>query len=992
MDAVVSKSPVTPFSLKDAPSLIERVWPAQKISVEAQKERKAVKGQTLTGLGSYWKGRKPLILVRACVLGALLPSTGNDEEDLAVFEALCGLSDDQVRERFKLSLTIDEIKAFATPEQLSALFEQNDNQLAKFRKMTRKERNDLMSAVIARMPYQARVERLLRPEEVDEETLTSEQLPWVNEHLGTNANSLSELIEQIGIMRFGARPRIGDVFCGGGSIPFEAARLGCDAYASDLNPIACMLTWGALNVIGAPSKRRKALEIAEKSLLVSIDEEITALGIEHDSKGNRAKAYLYCLETRCPQTGWMVPMSPSWVISRSKKVIAVLIPDQANKRYEIEVRTAQDAAEFESALKGTIQGGRLVHEVGGEVFATPVKSLRGDRKGSNGETVTNIRPWEKGDFAPRPSDLFQERLYAIQWITKETLRKPRQTTFFTSVRPEDEAREHKVHEFVEANLTSWQAQGLVPDMSISPGEKTSEMIRTRGWTRWHHAFTPRDYIIIASLLKNNHEAEIGVLIPSLLNHASKLCQWATTNAPLDADGKQAGGARDLPNHVFYNQAFNTFWNYASRASNFLLRDIVVTKEVPTATIRGQGQVSNTSALALADRSDIFITDPPYADAVHYHEISEFFIAWLRKRPPEPFKHWTWDSRRPLAIKGDGEDFRKGMVDAYKAMADHMPDNGLQIVMFTHQDAGVWGDMAQIFWGAGLRVMAAWYIATETTSELKKGGYVQGTVILVLRKRKDGEHGYKDEVVQEVKVEVADQIDTMAGLNQSLKGHGRIENLFEDADLQMAGYAAALRVLTKYTTIDGVDMTKEALRPRVKGERGLVAEIIEFAVQVANEHMVPEGMSPKVWGQLTGSERFFFKMMDVEEAGAKKLDNYQNFSRAFRVPKYDDLMGSTVPNEARLKSAKEFKKAGFEGTEFGSSKSRAMLFAIYEIQNDVDSDDVLSHLHDLIPDYFNVRDDLISLADYIAKKRANLDEAEARAAAILHGLIRNERFG
>ena len=107
-----------------------------------------------------------------------------------------------------------------------------------------------------------------------------------------------------------------------------------------------------------------------------------------------------------------------------------------------------------------------------------------------------------------------------------------------------------------------------------------------------------------------------------------------------------------------------------------------------------------------------------------------------------------------------------MVDAYKAMADHMPDNGLQIVMFTHQDAGVWGDMAQIFWGAGLRVMAAWYIATETTSELKKGGYVQGTIILVLRKRKDGEHGYKDEVVQEVKVEVADQIDTMSGLNQN----------------------------------------------------------------------------------------------------------------------------------------------------------------------------------------------------------------------------------
>ena len=45
--------------------------------------------------------------------------------------------------------------------------------------------------------------------------------------------------------------------------------------------------------------------------------------------------------------------------------------------------------------------------------------------------------------------------------------------------------------------------------------------------------------------------------------------------------------------------------------------------------------------------------------------------------------------------------------------------------------------------------------------------------------------------------MAEQIDTMVGLNQKLKGHGRIENLFDDADLQMAGYAAALRVLTRY---------------------------------------------------------------------------------------------------------------------------------------------------------------------------------------------------
>src|SRR5690554_5166373 len=81
---------LTPFALKDAPALIEAVYPAQKISFESQKERKAGAGQTLTSIGSYWKGRKPLILVRSIVIGCLLPRTGNDEEDLELFEMLMG--------------------------------------------------------------------------------------------------------------------------------------------------------------------------------------------------------------------------------------------------------------------------------------------------------------------------------------------------------------------------------------------------------------------------------------------------------------------------------------------------------------------------------------------------------------------------------------------------------------------------------------------------------------------------------------------------------------------------------------------------------------------------------------------------------------------------------------------------------------------------------------------------------------------------------------
>src|SRR5947209_368977 len=86
--------PVKPFALKDAPALIERLLPVQKLSAEAYKENMANVGKTLTALGSYWKGRKSLILNKACILGCLLPATDSPKRDLEIFEKLMAMDDE----------------------------------------------------------------------------------------------------------------------------------------------------------------------------------------------------------------------------------------------------------------------------------------------------------------------------------------------------------------------------------------------------------------------------------------------------------------------------------------------------------------------------------------------------------------------------------------------------------------------------------------------------------------------------------------------------------------------------------------------------------------------------------------------------------------------------------------------------------------------------------------------------------------------------------
>ena len=65
----------------------------------------AVHGKTLTALGSYWKGRKPLILNKACILGCLLPATEEPARDLEIFEKLMAMDDESF-----------VVRAKATPE------------------------------------------------------------------------------------------------------------------------------------------------------------------------------------------------------------------------------------------------------------------------------------------------------------------------------------------------------------------------------------------------------------------------------------------------------------------------------------------------------------------------------------------------------------------------------------------------------------------------------------------------------------------------------------------------------------------------------------------------------------------------------------------------------------------------------------------------------------------------------------------------------------
>jgi putative DNA methylase len=959
-------------------AFIEEQFPVSLISKESYKERKAVAGQTLTGLGKWW-GRKPLILVRAVIIGLLMPVSEDPKKDREVFLKILTMDADGLWQRCK-GITAKEVYEWSSETEGEKYFNVNGKSIRWNNQNPKQECDLLTRKYFDSLSYDKKLEYCDRPEQIS----GASPAAWIeiNAHLKTSASSIDELVKQLGETRFGHVPRVGDSFCGGGSIPFEAARIGCEVYGSDLNPVAALLTWASLNIIGGSEEVQDRIKEAQEKAFAAADKQITEWGIEHNEKGWRADAYLYCVEAKSPATGYWVPLAPSWIIAEKNKTVAVLIPDHNNKRYHIEIIENADSETYTKAKEGTVRNGRLICPEIGNDFA--ISEIRGDRR-VNGENIYGLRLWENDDLVPRPDDVFQERLYCVRWVEAYTDEKDREQTrrHYCSVTEADLDRESKVLHLLDRQFHDWQEKGFIPSKRIEHGNETTRLFRERGWTYWHHLFNPRQLLLNGLILKENlcqgNEKEIVASallnIGRLTNWNSKLCRW------LQTQGAGIGGGKD----TFDNQAINPLLNYSVRS----------TKTISTASLKltnrydvcGSYSTSSIDARDINKINDFWITDPPYADAVNYHEIASFFLSWHSRHLPSIFPSLHTDSKKALAVSGVGTNFKRSMVEIYSNLTQHMTDEGMQLVMFTHQDPSVWADLGMILWAAGLHVSAAWTISTETDSSLKNGNYVQGTVLLVLRKRLNNDVAFLDEIYPLIEDEVREQLDKMLAIDDKDAPN------FGDTDYQLAAYAAALRVLTQYSEIEGMDIKHELFRDRGKGEKSEFEKVIDRAVEIACNHLVPDDFSEFHWKSLTADERLYIKGVELEKHGEFRNGAYQELAKGFGVRDYTFLYATTKSNEARFKTASEFKRANLKGDGFDLTLVRHLLFAIHETVSKETVQEGLNYLKVEVPDYWTIRKRALEILRYLSRLEHILHlphwRKDAEAARVLAGAVEND---
>lgn len=466
-------------------AFIETQFPIARLSAESYKERKANNGQTLTRLGKWW-GRKPLILVRACILGMLIPASENPQKDREIFLKILTMDDEGTWHRQKGEIPIKAWREAAPPEIQAKYFgargfqrgigdqekefilaqiweDLSETKRALLDQQRRREIPD--RATFDSMLYAERIETCERPENTKGPTANA----WkeINEYLGTNSNDLNQLILELGIKAFGHRPRVGDAFCGGGSIPFEAARIGCDSYGSDLNPVAGLLTWSCINLLGGGKRVQEEVIEAQSKVLLEVDKQITEWGIEHNDHGERADAYLYCTEVKPEGCDYYIPLAPSWLIGEKSKVVASWHKDPCSDRLSPHIEYVDDLElKLYKAKKGaTVTGGRIVDPFDNS-RSWSLEAIRGPE---------GLRRWENKDVTPRVGDIFQERLYCIRWINRKGERR------YAAPTSDDLNREAKVLQLLEERFEDWQREGFIPSRPIPPeGDKTEEPIRTRG--------------------------------------------------------------------------------------------------------------------------------------------------------------------------------------------------------------------------------------------------------------------------------------------------------------------------------------------------------------------------------------------------------------------------------------------------------------------------------------------------------------------------------
>ncbi len=566
---------------------------------------------------------------------------------------------------------------------------------------------------------------------------------------------------------FGGRaPRVLDMFAGGGAIPLEAMRLGCDVVANDYNPVAWFILKCTLEFPQRLAGKKWPLPISDFRLPISDENPQSVMPFDQQDGDlaahvrywgswvlERARAelspyyptinkqptvaYLWARTVPCPDPacGAEVPLLKTlWLCKKEDKRRALrLVPDPAAHRVNFEIWTPDPKDEVPP---GTMAGAKSRCPVCG-VNLTPEYTKECGKTGKMGARMTCV-----------VVDTGHGKEYRLPTLYDE------------------EAARDAAGPLPEA------AAQIPYGLPIEKQEKNPRtlVVQLYGMDTWASIYTPRQLLSMVTLVKWTRAARdemrrlvyrdewveavsgyLAMTLDRLADFSSTLLSWILS---VEAIG-----------HTFVRYALPMTWDFAEgsictegRGGYALCLSQVLSS---LSTLEKAHRSGGSSPFLLRQTAtepfqgihvDLVVTDPPYYNAIPYADLSDFFYIWLRRTVgdlyPDIFATPTTQKSEELALRLPHTDipdehtaywYEKGMAVAFRHAWEVLSADGRMVIVFAHKEADAWETLVTAMIRAGFTVTASWPLDTEQGARMRaqESAALASSIWLVCRKRSEG---------------------------------------------------------------------------------------------------------------------------------------------------------------------------------------------------------------------------------------------------------------
>lgn len=818
-----------PASQSYCPRLIEVALPIREISAESVRQKSPQRGHI--SMLHLWWARRPLAAARAVVFASVVPDPDDPRCPAGFREAV----EQHLKTRVPTELThyFRGRQVVRDPDPYrpcDGIADTLRNRLLAFIAKWSPEQLEFETGKSGKSPKPANL--------LDDRSLVKWETTDPQNPQGLAILRLAR--ELVRAAHDGAAPTVLDPFSGGGAIPLEAARLGCQAIANDYNPVAYLILRATCELpqkYGRPGKRR----IVAESLGQKIEQEIDVPNVlVHDVERWAGEILAHARQKighfypsgkdARPVVGYLwartAPCANPSCKEEMPLLSTLLVCNKDGKRIALEMNV--DRANKTVAF-GIVRGKAIRHTEG-------TMLSRGNVRCIYCEQPTPVAKVREAGLAGN----LGARMVGVILDTQDGKNyRPVEESDLAAFREATALEVERPGEFILPELAGANAIDAVPHPNIR--------VHPYGFKTWGSLYSSRQLLAMQTFVGSFHD-----VLPSVKSEISDegyrqavevyLALWVSRNAMrMTTVGRWDVGEEKfqtpfegsrLPMKWDYPEA-NPFAGVTGGFGNQLdllltvLRRESTSEQLPAVVSQG-----DSAALSLADNSsNVVVTDPPYFDAFAYADLSDFFYIWLKRllgdRLPDVFS-------MPQAPKSEEATALKHRHQGDAAAADRhfthkltqifsearricKPDSCFSVV-FAHQSTEAWTALINSLFAAGLTIDATWPIEMEMKNRVRglNSAALETSITVVCRPRVVSAAASFKEIRKEIEQVVSDSV------------HRFWDYGFRGADLIVACYGPAVGVFGRHERVekaDGtpvgiselLDLSRRAARDAIAGE-------------------------------------------------------------------------------------------------------------------------------------------------------------------------------